>query len=88
MMSDIHDEEVKEMMRRLLRVVDGDAGLKPAVAMPALLYSVGFVLGQAGHGVPLDVIYSQIVGDIEHARTITAAAVETQDAIERMKEGA
>ena len=88
MMSSIHDEEVKEMMRRLLRVVDGDAGLKPAVAMPALLYSVGFVLGQAGHGVPLGLLYSQIMNDIEHSRTITAAAVETQEAIDRMKEGA
>ena len=87
-MSDIHDEEVKEMMRRLLHVIDGDAGLKPAVAMPALLYATGFVLGQAGHGVPLASIYSQIVSDIEHARTITAAAVETQEAMERMKEGA
>ena len=87
-MSDLHDEEVKEMVRQILRVVDGNAGLKPSVAMPALLYAVGFVLGQAKEGVPLDVIYSQIMNDIEHARTITAAAVETQEAMERMKEGA
>lgn len=88
MMSDSHDEEVKEMMRRLLRVVDGDTGLKPSVAMPALLYAVGFVLGQAKPDAPLGLLYSQIMNDIEHARTITAAAVETQEAIERMKEGA
>ena len=87
-MSDSYDEEIKETMRQILRVVDGDSGLKPAVAMPALLYAVGFVLGQAKEGVPLDVIYSQIMNDIEHARTITAAAVETQEAIDRMKEGA
>ena len=87
-MSDSYDEEIKEMMRQILRVVDGDSGLKPSVAMPALLYAVGFVLGQAKEGVPLDVIYSQIMNDIEHARAITAAAVETQDAMERMKEGA
>ena len=87
-MPDSYDEEIKEMMRQILRVVDGDTGLKPSVAMPALLYAVGFVLGQAKEGVPLDVIYSQIMNDIEHARTITAAAVETQGAIDRMKEGA
>lgn len=86
-MSDLYDEEVKEMMRQLLRVIDGDDGLKPAVAMSALLYVTGFVLGQAKEGIPLDSIYSQIVNDIEHARTITAAAVETQDALERMREG-
>ena len=86
-MSDIHDEEVKEMMRRLMRVIDGDAGLKPAVAMPALLYVTGFVLGQAGHGVPLSTIYLQICSDIEHSRAITSAAVVTQETIERMKEG-
>ena len=87
-MSDLHDEEVKEMMRQILRVVDGNTGLKPSVAMPALLYATGFVLGQARPDAPMDLIYSQVVGDIEHARTITAAAVETQEAIDRMKEGA
>jgi len=87
-MSNAHDEEVKEMMRQLLRVLDGDVGLKPEVAMPALLYATGYVLGHAGHGVPLNVIYSQITSDIEHARSITAAAVVTQETIDRMKEGA
>lgn len=87
MMSDLHDHEVKEMMRQLLRVIDGDDGLKPAVAMPALLYVTGFVLGQAKEGIPLGSIYSQIVNDIEHARAITSAAVEMQDALDRMKEG-
>jgi hypothetical protein len=87
-MSDAHDEEVKEMMRQLLRVIDGDDGLRPDVAMPALLYATGFVLGHAGHGVPLSTIYLQICSDIEHARSITAAAVVTQETIDRMKEGA
>jgi hypothetical protein len=87
-MSDAHDEEVKEMMRRLLHVIDGDVGLKPEVAMPALLYATGYVLGHAGHGVPLSTIYLQICSDIEHSRAITSAAVVTQETIERMKEGA
>lgn len=82
------DEEVKELMKQLLLVIDGDDGLKPDVAMPALLYATGFVLGHAGHGVPLNVLYSQVVSDIEHARSITASSIEMQDAIERMKEGA
>jgi hypothetical protein len=86
-MSNAHDEEVKELMRRLLYVIDGDDGMKPAVAMPALLYAVGFVLGHAGHGVPLSTIYLQICSDIEHARSITASSIEMQDAIERAKEG-
>ena len=87
-MSSIHDEEVKALMKRLLHVIDGDDGLRPDVAMPALLYAAGFVLGHAGHGVPLNVIYAQIVSDIEHARSITASSLEMQEAIDRAKEGA
>ena len=88
-MCDTHEEEVKALMKKLLRVIDpSDEGLKPEVAMPALLYVTGFVLGHAKPDAPLPLLYLQIVDDIEHARTITAAAVETQDAIERMKEGA
>jgi hypothetical protein len=87
-MSSTHDEEVKALMKRLLHVIDGDDGLKPDVAMPALLYATGFVLGHAGHGVPLSTIYLQIASDIEHARSITASSIEMQDAIERAKEGA
>jgi hypothetical protein len=86
-MSSTYDEEVKEMMRRLMRVIDGDDGLRPDVAMPALLYVTGYVLGQAKEGVPLTTIYLQICSDIEHSRAITAAAVVTQETIDRMKEG-
>jgi len=87
-MSSTYDEEVKEMMRQLMRVIDGNDGLRPDVAMPALLYVTGFVLGQAKEGVPLTTIYLQICSDIEHSRAITASSIEMQDAMERMKEGA
>jgi len=86
-MSSIHDEEVKELMRQLLHVIDGDDGMKPDVAMPALLYATGFVLGHAGHGVPLSTIYGQVLSDIEHARSVTASSLEMQQAIDRAKEG-
>lgn len=85
-MASIHDEEVKELMRQLLHVI-GDDGMKPDVAMPALLYATGFVLGHAGHGVPLSTIYGQALSDIEHARSITASSLEMQQAIDRAKEG-
>ena len=88
-MCDTHEEEVKAMMKKLLRVIEaGDEGLKPEVAMPALLYVAGFVLGHAKPDAPLNVLYSQVISDIEHARSITASSLEMQDAIERMKEGA
>ena len=88
-MCDTHEEEVKALMVKLLRVINANDGeVKPDVAMPALLYTTGFVLGHAGHGVPLNVLYSQVISDIEHARSITASSLEMQDVIERMKEGA
>lgn len=87
-MCDTHEEEVKAMMKKLLRVIDSsDDEFKPDVAMPALLYVTGFLLGKAGHGVPLSHIYLQIVNDIEHARRTTVSVGETQDLMERLKEG-
>lgn len=88
-MCDTHEEEVKAMMKKLLRVIEADdEGLKPEVAMPALLYVTGFLLGKAGHGVPLSHIYLQIVNDIEHARRTSVSVDETHDLMERLKEGA
>ena len=87
-MCDTHEEEVKAMMKKLLRVIDpSDEGLKPEVAMPALLYVAGFVLGHAKPDAPLPLLYLQIVDDIEHARKTTVSVGETQDLMERLKEG-
>jgi hypothetical protein len=88
-MCDTHEEEVKALMVKLLRVINANDGeVKPDVAMPALLYVTGFLLGKAGHGVPLSDIYLQIVNDIEHARRTSVSVDETHDLMERLKEGA
>jgi hypothetical protein len=83
-------EKTMRMMQRLMKAIrTDDDDIEPHIAIPALNFTIGFVLGQAlEDGVDhtkLAEVYSQVISEIDHARQTATAVVATYDAIEKAK---
>jgi len=84
-------ETTTEMMKRLLAAIKTeDDGIEPHIAIPALNFTLGYVLGQAlEDGLGLDKlaeIYSNVISEIDYARRTASAIGATYDAIEKAKQ--
>ena len=84
-------ETTTEMMKRLLAAIKTeDDGIEPHIAIPALNFTLGYVLGQAIEGeidnIKLAEIYSNVISEVDYARRTAAAIGVTYDAIEKAKQ--
>ena len=83
-------EKTLQMMHRLMKAIKtNDDEIEPYIVIPALNYTLGYVLGQAlEDGVGMDKlaeVYGQVISEIDYARQTATAVVATYDAIEKAR---
>jgi hypothetical protein len=83
-------EKTLQMMHRLMKAIKTEDGvIEPHIALPALNFTVGYVLGQALEDgvdhIELAEVYSQVIKEVDYARQTATAVVATYDAIEKAR---
>lgn len=83
-------EKTLQMMHRLMKAIKtNDDEIEPYIVIPALNYTLGYVLGQALEDgvdhIKLAEVYSQVISEIDYARNTATAVVATYDAIEKAR---
>lgn len=83
-------EKTLQMMQRLMKAIKtNDDEIEPHIALPALNFTVGYVLGQALEDgidhIKLAEVYSQVISEVDYARQTATAVVATYDAIEKAR---
>ena len=78
------------MMKRLLVAVKTtDDVIEPHIAIPALNFTLGFVLGQALEngidGAALAEVYGNVINEVDYARRTASAVSVTYDAIDKAR---
>lgn len=77
-------EKTLQMMQRLMKAIKtNDDEIEPHIALPALNFTVGYVLGQALEDgidhIKLAEVYSQVISEVDYARQTATAVVATYD---------
>jgi aromatic ring-opening dioxygenase LigB subunit len=83
-------EKTLQMMQRLMKAIKtNDDEIETYIVIPALNYTLGYVLGQAlEDGIGMDKlaeVYGQVISEIDYARNTATAVVATYDAIEKAR---
>ncbi len=83
-------EKTMRLMQRLMKAIKTeDDTIETHIALPALNFTVGYVLGQALEDgidhIKLAEVYSQVISEVDYARQTATAVVATYDAIEKAR---